>query len=97
MRGGAGAAGQSCRNTKHREIRMGGGGGIGKGASVPSAPLPPEPPMPVETGDAQQQRTTREQDRRAALQARGAGATLLTGALGDSSPAGVQSKTLLGQ
>jgi hypothetical protein len=53
--------------------------------------------MPVETGDAQQQRTTREQDRRAALQARGAGATLLTGALGDSSPAGVQSKTLLGQ
>lgn len=76
---------------------MGGGGGIGKGASVPSAPAPPEPPMPVERGNAKAERETAEHDRKAALTAQGAGSTLLTGSLGDTSAADVQSKTLLGQ
>ena len=64
--------------------------------SPPSAPsLPPPPPLP--TPDDPEIQRRREAERQALLRRRGLRAGILTGGLGDTSPAPVQRPSLLGQ
>ncbi|WP_152512871.1 hypothetical protein [Desulfovibrio sp. X2] len=58
----------------------------------------PAPEVPTETdGQTEAERTARSDAKKAAAQARGRESTILTGALGDTSQATTQKKTLLGE
>ncbi|EPR42718.1 hypothetical protein dsx2_2635 [Desulfovibrio sp. X2] len=68
-----------------------------KAPAVISTPAP-APEVPTETdGQTEAERTARSDAKKAAAQARGRESTILTGALGDTSQATTQKKTLLGE
>lgn len=71
-----------------------GGGGKSKPKYKP-APLPKE--SYAEKGNAAEEHETRKEERNTAIKAQGNKSTILTGALGATDSANVQSKTLLGQ
>ncbi len=64
--------------------------------SAPSPPPPPPPPPPPTRDDSAVEEARRKQ-LEAARKARGRASTILTGGMGDESPAPVAKKSLLGE
>lgn len=65
-------------------------------AKKPDAPTPPPPPPPAPTENVAEVTAARDKERRRMAAGLGKKSTMLTGALGDTSAAPVQQKTLLG-